>query len=180
MWRNQSLAESDKSTNKNYSVLNIISNLDDERKELKKRLISALGEKLFWNLLVVSASLVSFFRNYFFHKMKLRYPYLTIFPVKQSIKGLYCGFFDNAIKITGNLVIPVFSNGWSHEECHFFASNGHNRNTLEYGNMRKMELEVSTETLPSFLVRNDQQVYKCYFYRQKYTFLELLYHDFFI
>ena len=58
-----------------------------------------------------SASPASFLKQNVRHELKLRDSYLKIYPLDQSTKNLYCGFADNAINITGKLILPIFSNG---------------------------------------------------------------------
>ena len=41
----------------------------------------------------------------------LRDPYLKIYAVDKETKDLYCGFTDNAKNISGEVLLPIFSNG---------------------------------------------------------------------
>ena len=66
----------------------------------------------------------------------------------QATKQLYCGFTDNAINITGKFISPIFSYGWSHRECHFFVTEGHERNILGNDNLPKVGIEVSQKHFP--------------------------------
>ena len=90
-----------------------------------------------------SASLVSFLKQNVLHELKLRDPYVKIYPVDKATKELYCGFTNNAINITGKVIVPIFSNGWSQKECHFFLTQGHETNILENDNLPKVGIEVS-------------------------------------
>ena len=82
--------------------------------------------------------------------MKLRDPYLKIYPVDKTTKNLYCGFTDNAINISGKVTLPIFSNGWSHDDCHFLLTEGHERNILENDNLPKVGIKVSQKYFPHF------------------------------
>ena len=42
--------------------------------------------------------------------------------------------------------LPIFSNGWSDNDCHFFLTEGHERND----NLPKMGIEVSQKYFPHF------------------------------
>ena len=90
-----------------------------------------------------SASPVSFLKQNVLHELKLRDPYVKIYPVDKATEELYCGFTNNAINITGKVIVPIFSNGWSHKECHFFLTQGHKRNILGNDNLPKVGIEVS-------------------------------------
>ena len=59
------------------------------------------------------------------------------------MKNLYGGFAENATKITGKLIIPIFANGWSHNECHFFLTEGDERIIRGNDNLPKVGIEVS-------------------------------------
>ena len=86
---------------------------DNLGKELKKLLNIGLGKQnqVILNIQVDSASPVSFLKQNILHELKLRDPYVKIYPVDQATKELYCGFTDNAINITGKAILPIFSNG---------------------------------------------------------------------
>ena len=99
---------------------------------------------------MVSAGPVSFLKKNVLHELKLRDPYLKIYPVDKAIKDLYCGFTDNAINNSGKVILPIFSNGWSHNDRHFFLAERHERNTLGNDNLRKVEIEVSQKYFPHF------------------------------
>ena len=101
-----------------------------------------------------SASPVSFLKQNVLHELKLRDPYVKIYPVDQATKELYCEFTDNAINITGKVILPFFSNGWSHRECHFFLTKGHERNILGNDNLPKLRIEVSQKHFPLFTNKN--------------------------
>ena len=120
---------------------------DNEGKELKKLLNIGLGKEnqIILNMKVDSASPVSFLKKNVLHELILRDPYLKIFPVDKATKDLYCGFTDNAINISGKVILPIFSNGWSHSDCHFFLTEGHERNIL--GNEG---IQVSQNYFPHF------------------------------
>ena len=90
-----------------------------------------------------SASPVSFLKQNVLDELKLRDPYVKIYPVDQTTKELYCRFTDKAINITGKVILPIFSNGWSHRECHFFLTKGHERDILGKDNLPKVGIEVS-------------------------------------
>ena len=66
----------------------------------------------------------------------------------QATKELYCGFTDNAINITGKVILPIFSNGWFHRECNFFLTKGHERNILGNDSLPKVGIEVSQKHFP--------------------------------
>ena len=91
---------------------------------------------------------MSFLKQNVLHELKLRDPYVKIYPVDQATKELYCGFTNNAINITGKVIGPIFSNGWSHKECHFFPTQGHERNILGNDNLPKVGIEVSQKYHP--------------------------------
>ena len=124
-------SESGQSDNDDYSVLNVTTIYDDHGKELEKLLNIGL------------ASPASFLKQNVLHELKLRDPFVKIYPVDKATKELYCGFTNNAIKITGKVIVPIFSNGWSHKECHFFLTQGHERNILGNDNLPKVGIEVS-------------------------------------
>ena len=84
------------------------------------------------------------------HELKLRDPYLKIYPVGKATKDLYCGFTDNAINISGKIKLPIFSNGWSDNDCHFFLTEGHEKNLLGNENLPKVGIEVSQKYFPHF------------------------------
>ena len=65
-------------------------------------------------------------------------------------KDLYCGFTDNAINISGKVILPIFSKGWSHNDCHFVLTEGHERNILGNDNLPKVGIEVSQKYFPHF------------------------------
>ena len=125
-------SESEQSDNDDYSVLNVTTIYDDHGKELKKLLNIGLGNEnqVILNIQVDSASPVGFLKQNVLHELKLRDPYVKIYPVDKATKELYCGFTNNAINITGKVIVPISSNGWSHKECHFFLTQGHERNIL--------------------------------------------------
>ena len=95
-----------------------------------------------------SASPVSFLKKNVLHELRLRDPYLKIYPVNKATKDLYCEFTDNAINISGKVILPIFSNGWSHDDCHFFLTEGHERNILGNDNLPKVGIEVSQKYFP--------------------------------
>ena len=97
-----------------------------------------------------SASPVSFLKKNVLHELKLRDPYLKIYPVDKTTRDLYCGFTDNAINITGKVKIPIFSNGWSDNDCQFFLTEGHERNILGNDNLPKVGIEISQKHFPHF------------------------------
>ena len=103
------------------SVLIVFTTFEDDEKELKKLLNIGLGEKdqVTLNIQMDSASPVSFLKRIVLHELKLRIPYFKNCPVDKETKDLYCGITDNSINITGKLILPIFSNGWSNEDCHF-------------------------------------------------------------
>ena len=68
----------------------------------------------------------------------------------KATKDLYCGFTDNAIIISGKVKFLIFSNGWSDNDCHFFLTEGHERNILENDNLPKVGIEVSQKNFPHF------------------------------
>ena len=94
-------------------------------------------------ILNIQASDVSLLKSNKLHELKLRDRYLKIYLVDQPTKDLYRGFTDNAINVAGQIIIPIFSNGWSHIECHFFFAEAHAINILGNDNLPKVELEVS-------------------------------------
>ena len=138
-------SESGQSDNDDYSVLNVTTIYDDQGKELNKLLNIGLGSEnqVILNIQVDSASPVSFLKQNVLYDLKLRDPYVKIYPVDQATKELYCGFTNNAINITGKVIVLIFSNGWFHRECHFFLTQGHERNILGNDNLPKVGIEVS-------------------------------------
>ena len=143
---------SGQSENEDYSVLNVTTIFDNDGKELKKLLNIGLGKEnqVILNIQVDSASPVSFLKKNVLHELKLRDPYLKIYPVVKATKDLYCGFTDNAINISGKLMLPIFSNGWSHNDCYFFLTEGHERNILGNDNLPKVGIEVPQKYFPQF------------------------------
>ena len=97
-----------------------------------------------------SASPVSFFKKNVSHRLKLRDFYLKIYPVDKATKDFYCAFTDNSINISRKVILPIFSNGWSHSDCHFFLTEGRERNILGNDNLPKVGLEVSQKYFPHF------------------------------
>ena len=100
-----------------------------------------------------SAIPVSFLKKNVLNALKLRDPYLKIYPVDKATKDLYCGFTDNAINISGKMKLSVFSNGWSDNDCHFFLTEGHERNILGNVNLPKVGIEVSQKYFPHFQIK---------------------------
>ena len=145
-------SESGQSENDDYSVLIVTTIFDNDGKELKKLLNIGLGKEnqVILNIQVDSASPVSFLKKNVLHELKLRDPYLKIYPVDESTRDLYCGFTDNAINITGKVKPPIFSNGWSDNDCQFFLTEGHERNILGNDNLPKVGIEVSQKHFPHF------------------------------
>ena len=143
---------SGQSENDDYSVLNVTTIFDEDGKELKKLLKIGLGKEnqVILNIQVDSASPVSFFKKNVIQELKLRDPYLKIYPVDKATKDLYCGFTENAINISGKVILPIFSNGWSHNDCHFFLTEGHERNIIGNDNLPKVGIEVSQKFFPHF------------------------------
>ena len=107
-------SESGKSENDEYTVLKVATIFDDDGKELQKLLNIGLGKEnqIILNIQVDSASPVSFLKKNVLHELKLRDPYLKIYPVDKATKELYCGFTDNAINFSGKVILPIFSNSW--------------------------------------------------------------------
>ena len=68
----------------------------------------------------------------------------------KATNDLYCGFTDNAINISGKVKLPIFSNGWFNNDCHFFLTEGHERNILGNDNLPKVGIEVSQKHFPHF------------------------------
>ena len=68
-----------------------------------------------------------------------------------STKDSYCGFTENAINITGKSFLPIFSNGLSRSQCHFFLTEGQGRNTLGNDNLPKVGIELSQMHFPHYL-----------------------------
>ena len=145
-----SWSESGQSENDDYSVLNFTTIFDNDGKELKKLLNIGLEKEnqVTLNVQVDSASPVSFLKKNVLHELKLRDPYLKIYPVDKATKDLYCGFTDNAINISGKVILSIFPNVWSHNDCHFFLFEGHERNILGNDNLRDRSLAGVFSTLP--------------------------------
>ena len=106
------------------------------------------------NIQLDSASPVSFLKQNVSHELKLRDPYVKIYPLDQATKEIYCGFTDNAINITGKVILPFFSSGWSHRECHFFLTKGHEKNILGNDNLPKVGIEVFQKHFPLYTNKN--------------------------
>ena len=123
---------------------------DNQGKESNKLLKIGLGKEnhVILNIEVDSASPVSFLKQNVLHELKLREPYVKICPVDQATKEIYCGFTDSAKNITGKVILPIFSNGWSHKECHFFLTKGNERNILGNYNLPKVGIVVSQKHYP--------------------------------
>ena len=77
--------------NDDYSVLNVTTIFDNDGKELKKLLNIGLGKEnqVILNIQVDSASPVSFLKKNVLHELKLRDPYLKIYPVDKSTSILW-------------------------------------------------------------------------------------------
>ena len=75
---------------------------------------------------------------------------MKIYPLDKATEDLYPGFTDNAINISGKVILPIFSNGWSHNDCHFFLAEEHERNILGNDNLPKVGIEVSQKYFPRF------------------------------
>ena len=75
--------ESGQSENDYYSVLNVTTIFEEDGKRLKKLLNIGLGKEnqVILNIQVDSASPVSFLKKNVLHELKLRDPYLKIYPV---------------------------------------------------------------------------------------------------
>ena len=144
--------ESGQSENDDYSVLNVPTIFGEDGKELKKLLNVGLGKEnqVILNIQVDLASPVSFLTKNVLHELKLHDPYLKIYPVDKATKDLYCGFTDNAINISGKVKLPIFSNGRSDNDCHFFLTEGHERNILGNDNLSKVGIEVSQKHFTHF------------------------------
>ena len=144
--------ESGQSDNDYYSALNVTTIFDNDGKELKKLLNIGLGKEnqVILNIQVDSTSPVSFLKKKVLQEMKLQDSYSKISPVDKTTKDFYCGFTENAINISGNVILPIFSNEWSHDDWHFFLTEGHERNILGNDNLPKVGLEVSQKYFPHF------------------------------
>ena len=112
-----------------FSVLSVRTIYDENQLETKKLLNIGLGWEIIVNMNIVvnSASPVSFLKQNVLHELKLRYPNLKISPVEKRIKDLYCGFTDDTINILGKIIVRTQSNGWISEETPFFITVGHER-----------------------------------------------------
>ena len=145
-------SESGQTENDDYSVLNVTTIFGQDGKELKKLVNIGLRKEnqVILNIQVDSASPVSFLKKNVLHELKLRDPYLKIYPVDKATKDLHCGFTDNAINISGKVKLPIVSNGWSNNDCHFLLTEGHERNILENDNLPKVGIEVSQKHFPHF------------------------------
>ena len=75
--------EAGQSENDDYSVLNVTTIFEEDGKGLKKLLNIGLGKEnqVILNIQVDSASPVSFLKKNVLHELKLRDPYLKIYPV---------------------------------------------------------------------------------------------------
>ena len=155
-------SESGQSDNDDYSVSNVTTIYDDQGKELKKLFNIGLGNEnqVILHIQVDSASPVSFLKQNVLHELKLRDPYVKIYPVDQATKELYCGFTNNAINITEKIIVPIFSNRWSHKECHFFLTKGHERNILGNDNLPKVGIEDSQKHYPLHIKKKNLWVYQ--------------------
>ena len=131
-------SESRQSDNDGYSVSNITTIYHIQRKELKKFLNIGIGIVIL-NLQVNSSSPVSFVKRNVLHKLKLQKPCLNIYAEDQSTKELNCGLTDNALNITGRLISPIISNGWFHNECHFFQTEGYVSNFWGNNNLQNLQ-----------------------------------------
>ena len=96
-----SWSETGQCDNDDHSVLKVKTIYDNEEKKLKNLLNIGLGKEnqVTLKIQVNSASPVSFF-----NELKLRDPYLKIYPVHKPKKDIYYG-------IIGKLVTSIFSNG---------------------------------------------------------------------
>ena len=145
-------SESGQSENDDYSVINATTIFGEDGKELKKLLNIGLGKEnqVILYIQVDSARPVSFLKKKVLHELKLRDPYLKIYPMDKATKDLYCGFTDNAINTSGKAKLSIFSKGWSNNDCHFFLTEGHERNILGNDNLPKVGIEVSQKHFPHF------------------------------
>ena len=78
---------------------------------------------------------------------------MKVYPVDQATKELYCGFTNNAINITGKVIVPIFSNGWCHKEFHFFLTQGHERKIFGNDNLPKVVIELSQKYYPQHTIK---------------------------
>ena len=46
------------------------------------------------------------------------------------------------------MILPIFSNVWSHNDCHFFLTEGHERNILGNDNLPKVGINISQKCFP--------------------------------
>ena len=91
-----------------------------------------------------SASPVNFLNGNVLHEMKLRNLYLKNNLVDKATKDSPCGFRDNVSNITCKLFFfPILSNGWSHEDCHLFLTQGHEEKILGNDHLSKVRIDFS-------------------------------------
>ena len=94
------------------------------------------------NIPVDSASPVSFLKQNFLHKIKLRYPNLKFYPVDKRIRDLYCGFTDDTINVLVKVFVRTQSNACISEETPFFITCGYERNILGNDKLPKLGIEM--------------------------------------
>ena len=97
-----------------------------------------------------SASPVSFLLRNVLHELKLRDPILQVYSVDEATREVYCGFTKKPINITGKLILPNFSNGWTPEECRFFLTESYEKNIFGNDNLLKVGIEISQKHFPHF------------------------------
>ena len=160
------MSESAQSEIDDYSVLNVTTIFDDDGEKLKKLISIGLEKEnqVILNNQLDSASPVSFPKKNVLRELKSRDPHLNFYPVDKATKDLYCGFTDNTINITSKVILPIFSNGWSLNDCHFFLTEGHEKNILGNNSLPKVVIELSQKYFPHFQTNK-----MCLFSPQKKT-----------
>ena len=118
VWTEEGISDND-----DYSVLNIRTIYDTNGMETKKLVNVGLGDDAIVNLniLLDSASPVSFLKQNVLHELKLRNPYLKIHPVDKTTRELYSGFTNHTINIIRKIVVRIQSKGWIAEKTPFLS-----------------------------------------------------------
>ena len=142
--------ENSQSDDDGQSVLSVRTIYDQNGLEPKKLLNIRFGWEIIinMNILVVSASLVSFLKQNVLHDLKLGYPNLKIQPVDKQTNQLYCGLTDSTINSLGKIIVLTQSNSCICEETHFFITGMHERNILGNDILPKLGIEVKQKKCP--------------------------------
>ena len=132
---------------------------DNVGKELKKLNNIGLEKEniVQLNIQVDSASTINFLKQNVLHELELCDTEIKTYAVKQATKGLYCDFTVDTIKIVGQIVVPIRSNGWTSDKAAFFITDRRERNILGNGNLPHVGIEVEQKLFPTKIVMKVSQ-----------------------